>query len=80
MNAMEYKTIDELLEKAKAEKKTKRLAVAAAADEHVIEAVCRAESEGIVESWLVGDREKICGILKKLGKSIDELFREVFRC
>lgn len=72
MNAMEYKTIDELLEKAKAEKKTKRLAVAAAADEHVIEAVCRAESEGIVESWLVGNREKICGILKKLGKSIDD--------
>ncbi len=63
---MVYTSIDELLEKVRSAKRTKRLAVAAAADEHVIEAVLRAQSENIIEPYLIGDKKKICAILKEL--------------
>ena len=69
---MVYKNMDELLEKVRSEKKTKRLAVAAAADEHVLEAVLRAQSENIIEPYLIGDKEKICAMLKELGGAVAE--------
>lgn len=46
-----------------------RLAVAAAADEAVIDAVLHAESEGIIEPVLVGEKGKIEKILSDKGKN-----------
>lgn len=69
---MVYTSIDELLSRAKSEKRKKRLAVAAAADEHVLEAICRAQEEEIIIPYLIGDKNKIQEILKKLGKTVDE--------
>ncbi len=69
---MVYTSIDELIEKVRSEQKTKRLAVAAAADEHVLEAVIRATDEKIIEPYLIGDKEKILSILTKLGGNIDD--------
>lgn len=69
---MVYTNIDGLLEKVRSEGKTKRLAVAAAADEHVLEAVCRAEKEGIIKALLFGNKEKILSILSTIDGSFDE--------
>ncbi len=69
---MVYTSIEELLEKVRSAKKVKRLAVAAAADEHVIEAVLRAQSENIIEPYLIGDKVKICTILKELGGEVPD--------
>ena len=46
---------------------TKRIAVAAAGDIDVMEAIKNAKEEGIVEPILVGDEPKIRGIAKKIG-------------
>ena len=60
------KTIDELVNKS-INIKTKKLVVACADDEHVLEAVEMARSKNIVEGVLVGNSENIKGILDKLG-------------
>ncbi|MCM1992479.1 phosphate butyryltransferase [Oceanirhabdus seepicola] len=57
------KSLDALLEKAKAGKKI-TLAVAAAEDKPVLQAVCEAVKEGIVDAILVGDEKEICEIAK----------------
>ncbi len=46
---------------------TKKIAVAAAGDIDVMEAIKNAKEEGIVEPILVGDEPKIRGIAKKIG-------------
>lgn len=47
------------------------IAVAAAHDIHVLEAVLNAEMQGIVNSYLVGDKNKISGLIQQLGYSVD---------
>ncbi len=67
-----FKNIDDLMEYVRAHKKLRRVAVAAAADEHTLEAVYRARNEGFVKPCLVGNKEKILEISKELGETIDE--------
>ncbi len=67
---MEFKNIDQLLEKVRGRREVKRLAVAAAADLHVLEAACRARREGIIEPLLIGDRPQMEQILEQLEEQL----------
>ncbi|GAA0078231.1 phosphate butyryltransferase [Clostridium sp. CTA-5] len=59
------KNFDDLLSKLKAAKK-KKLSVAVAQDEPVLEAVMEAKAKGIADAILVGDQEKIRTIAEKI--------------
>lgn len=59
------KTIEELVKKAK-EIETKTLVVACAADEHVLEAVEMARLNNIINGILVGNKQEILAVLKKI--------------
>ena len=59
------KNFDDLLSKLK-EVQTKKVAVAVAQDEPVLEAVKEAKDKGIAEAILVGDKEEIALIAKKI--------------
>ncbi len=65
------KSFDDILSKLKTTGK-KKLAVAYAQDEHVLEAVELAHQKGIVDAVLVGDAEKIAEIAKSLNMNLDE--------
>lgn len=67
---MVYKSFDELVEKVKGYPSMKRMAVAAAGEEHTLEAVLHARSEGVARPILVGDTKEIERILKKLGEEV----------
>lgn len=67
---MVYKTFEELVEKLKASARAVRMAVAAAGDEHTIEAVLNARKEGIVSPILVGDKALIEAALAKFGATV----------
>lgn len=67
---MVYRSFDELVAKVKGEPARKRMAVAVAGDEHTLEAVMHARNEGIIEPILVGDKELIWSILKKLNEIV----------
>jgi phosphate butyryltransferase len=69
---MALKKLDELIHIAKS-KKTKRMAIAAAADAHVLGAVKDAMDEGIVIPILVGDEAKIKTIISDLGMDTSKL-------
>lgn len=69
---MAYKTFEELINVVKAEPMHARMAIAAAADEHSLQAAFKAQKEGIVDPILVGDGEKIREILKNLGETISD--------
>ena len=58
------KTINQLVEEAK-KIETKKLVVACAADEHVLEAVELARKENIINGVLVGNKQAIIEILEK---------------
>lgn len=62
---MNLKRLDELIVLAR-ERKKRRLVVAAAHDVHVLQAVCKANSEKIVDTVLIGDISQIQKILKDL--------------
>lgn len=66
------KNISELLNAAKAQE-TMKLVVAAAQDDDVLQAVCKAAEEGIVEPILVGDESKIQSIAKEYDLNLDGL-------
>lgn len=68
---MVFKTFDELITSQKNHPHTARMAVAAAGDEHTIEAVLMARREGIVRPILVGDKAAIDEALAKFGETID---------
>lgn len=51
---------------------TKRVVVAAAHDEHALEAVLKASAEGIINYTLVGKKNDILEISKSLGYDVDE--------
>lgn len=67
-----FKDINDLMEHVAGKKQQKTVAVAAAADEHTLEAVCRAEKDGYVKPLLIGDKKEILRILKEIGESVDE--------
>ena len=67
---MPFKNFDEIIAHVGAKAKKARLAVAAAADAHTLEAVLRAEKEGLIVPVLVGDEEKIRQIYAGLGREI----------
>ncbi len=65
---MVYKTFDEIIEKKlKGNSKVSRIAVAAADDEHTLQAVQRAAAQGLVSPVLVGDAAKIKQIIANIG-------------
>ncbi|HPW99827.1 MAG TPA: bifunctional enoyl-CoA hydratase/phosphate acetyltransferase [Sedimentibacter sp.] len=68
---MELKNFRDLIEKVQKGESKKRVAVAAAHDEHTLEAVFRAAKDKLVEPLLVGNKEKIVEILKELDVEYD---------
>ncbi len=68
---MVLKSYDVLVEKVKALPEKKRVIVAAAGDEHTLEAVFNAVDEGIITPVLVGDKAKILDILGKMNREFD---------
>ena len=66
---MIYRNFDELIAKQKARPNAARMAVAAAGDEHTIEAVLHARAEGIVRPILVGDKTLIDAALEHFGQT-----------
>lgn len=69
---MIYNDFNQLIEKVKGFPNRKRVAVAAAEDEHTLEAVFKAKSEGIVEPVLVGNKEEIREIIKNMNENFDD--------
>lgn len=69
---MEIKSLSEFIKIAKT-KKTRRLVVAAAADEPVLEAVRNAVKEGIIIPILVGDKAETVRIAEKIGFDISNI-------
>ena len=67
---MVYKTFEELIAAVKCKPVTARMAVAAAGDEHTLQAVLRARAEGIVTPVLVGDKAIIDQVLAELGETV----------
>ncbi len=65
---MYYKNFEEMAEAVKKNPVKCTLAVAAAADEAVIDAVLHAQGEGIIEPILVGNADRIAELLKERGK------------
>ncbi|NLL46180.1 MAG: phosphate butyryltransferase [Clostridiales bacterium] len=69
---MAFRNFDELIAAVKKAPGVKRVAVAAAADEHTLEAVFRASREGLVSPLLVGEMSEIKAVLEKLGETVPE--------
>ncbi|NCB63709.1 MAG: phosphate butyryltransferase [Clostridia bacterium] len=69
---MVYQTFAELIAAAKGAPQAARMAVAAAGDEHTIEAVLKARSEGIIIPVLVGDKKLIDEALTHLGETVPD--------
>lgn len=69
---MEFKNFDGLIEKLKNKSSLARVAVAAAHDEHTLEAVFKASKDGIVEPVLIGKKTKIKEILAHLNVKFNE--------
>lgn len=69
---MVYKNFDELVARVKGYPAMKRMAVAAAGEQHTLEAVLHARSEGVAKPILVGDRAEILRILTVLGESVPD--------
>lgn len=69
---MVFKSFDEVIEKVKGYPERKRMAVAAAGDEHTLQAVMHARKEGIVDPLLVGDKAVIDQVLAELGETVAE--------
>lgn len=69
---MVYQTFAQLTAAVKGAPQARRMAVAAAGDEHTIEAALRARAEGIAAPVLVGEGGAIRAALAKLGGSVPE--------
>ena len=67
-----FKNIDDLMEHVAAKKVKRAVAVAAAADEHTLEAACQAAKEGIVKPFFIGNKKDILRILGEIGENVDE--------
>ncbi|MCR5373777.1 MAG: bifunctional enoyl-CoA hydratase/phosphate acetyltransferase [Lachnospiraceae bacterium] len=69
---MEIKNFAELIGKVKGMPEMKRMVIAAAGEEHTLEAALHARKEGICRPILVGDAAKIREILKELKEEVPE--------
>jgi len=69
---MNYQTIEEIIKKAQTASKPKILAVAGAGEEHTLEAVLKAERDGIVRAILIGNVIAIKEILKKYDANVSD--------
>lgn len=69
---LEFKSFNELIEKVQKSKSKKKVAVAAAGDEHTLEAVFRAKKDNILEPILIGNKEKIKEVLSSLHVGLPE--------
>jgi len=65
------KTFDEVISKVKSQS-MKKVAVAVAQDEPVLEAIRDAKKNGIADAILVGDKEEIIKIAETIGMNVDE--------
>ena len=68
---MKYSSFEQIAQVCRGKEGLKRVAVAGAADQHVLQAVIEAHKEGIAEPVLVGDPERIAEELSKLGCPAD---------
>lgn len=64
---MEYRSYDQVIEKVQGMTAKRVVAVAAAADEHVIESTLEAKNNNIATPILVGDANKIKSIIREMG-------------
>ena len=62
-----YRNFDELISALQNDTAKRRCAVASAADRHTLEAVVKANLDGIIEPVLIGDEDKIITILREMG-------------
>ncbi|SFQ35500.1 phosphate butyryltransferase [Lachnospiraceae bacterium XBB1006] len=69
---MEIKNFAQLIDQVKGFSDMKRMVIAAAGEEHTLEAALHARKEGICRPILVGDKAKIMEILEKLGEEVPE--------
>lgn len=67
---MSYQNFAELIGTIQSNSTVKRLVVAAAQDEHTLEAVFRARRDKIVDPYLIGNPDKIREIMNTLGESL----------
>lgn len=67
---MVFKTFDQLIEHQKGHPAMSRMAIAAAGDEHTIEAALHARKEGVAHPILVGDKTLIDEALAHLGETV----------
>ncbi len=72
------KSFEQLIERLKAFEEKRRVAVVEAADEHTLQAVLKAESEGLVSPVLIGDEKEIRKVLSSLGDDKED--REIIDC
>ena len=64
-----YKTFKEVEEAVLARKRAVKLALAASADDVALDAVIRAQRNGIIEAQMVGDAAKTAELLKDMGEN-----------
>lgn len=69
---MVFKNFEQLINKVKGYPSMKRMAVAAAADLHTLEAVLAARAEGIARPILVGDKALILDTLTNLSETVPD--------
>nr|WP_312986062.1 phosphate acyltransferase [Clostridioides sp.] len=69
---MEIKNFQEIIDKVKSTPSKKRMVIAAAGEEHTLQAAINAKNEGIITPILVGDKKEIDRILNNLGEVIPE--------
>lgn len=69
---MEIKNFQEIIDKVKGSPSKKRMVIAAAGEEHTLQAALHARKEGVIRPILVGDKIEIDKILNELGESIPQ--------
>lgn len=69
---MAYREFNDLIEACRKNPHRKTAAVCGAADDHVLEAVCRAQEIGLVSPVLIGEKDAIARKLTELGKNSAE--------
>lgn len=69
---MEIKNFQEIIDKVKGSPSKKRMVIAAAGEEHTLQAALHARKEGVIRPILVGDKIEIDKILNELGENIPQ--------
>ncbi len=69
---MDLKTLDQIVELA-AKRSTRKIAVAAADDEHVLKAIKKASEMKLINPLLVGDESKICSLSASIGLHLEDV-------